>query len=284
VEPEVIFDLREVSFAYPGMPPALRHVSLQVRRGESVALLGANASGKSTLLQLLDGLQFPTQGTIEAFGEPLTEATLQRAAFTRLFRQRVGMMFQHSEVQLFCATVEEELAFAPLQLRLPPEDVQRRVEDMLELLEIAPLRDRSPQTLSGGERKRVALGGLLTASPQVLLLDEPTSGLDPRSQQWLLELLAQLRAAGLTVIAASHDLELAAEIADRGIVLSEQHEVVADGPVREIVGDLDLLLRVNLIHAHAHAHGTVRHVHPHLHGLWHEHEHGNGEPHSHTES
>jgi cobalt/nickel transport system ATP-binding protein len=282
VEPEVIFDLRDVSFAYPGMAPALCDVTLQVRRGESVALLGANASGKSTLLQLLDGLQFPTQGTIEAFGLPLTEDALQRPDFTRLFRQRVGMMFQHSEVQLFCATVEEELAFAPLQLRLGAEEVQRRVEDTLELLEIAPLRDRSPQTLSGGERKRVALGGLLTASPQVLLLDEPTSGLDPRSQQWLLELLAQLREAGLTVIAASHDLELAAEIADRGIVLSEQHEVVADGPVREIVRDLDLLLQVNLIHAHAHAHGTVRHVHPHLHGLWHEHEHGNGEPHSHA--
>lgn len=274
MEPEVIFDLREVSFAYPGMAPVLRNLSLQVRRGESVALLGANASGKSTLLQLLDGLQFPTAGTIQAFGEPLTEAALERTDFARPFRQRVGMMFQHSEVQLFCATVEEELAFAPLQLRMEAEEVQRRVEDTLELLEIAHLRDRSPQTLSGGEQRRVALGGLLTASPQVLLLDEPTSGLDPRSQQWLLELLTQLRAAGLTVIAASHDLELAAEIADRGVVLSEQHEIVASGPVGEIVKDLDLLLRVNLIHAHAHAHGTVRHVHPHLHGLWHEHEHG----------
>ena len=239
-------------------------------------MLGANASGKSTLLQLLDGLQFPSAGVIKAFGEPLTEAVLERPDFSRRFRQRVGMMFQNSEVQLFCGTVEEELAFAPLQLRLPAEEVRRRVEDMLRLLEMAKLRDRSPQSLSGGEKKRVALGGLLTASPQVLLLDEPTAGLDPRSQQWLLELLTQLRGAGMTIVTASHDLELAAEIADRAVVLSEDHRVVADGPAREIAADLDLLLSVNLIHAHAHAHGTYRHVHPHLHGLWHEHEHGHG--------
>jgi cobalt/nickel transport system ATP-binding protein len=113
----------------------------------------------------------------------------------------------------------------------------------------------------------------LTASPQVLLLDEPTAGLDPRSQQWLLELLASLRAAGLTLITASHDLELAPEIADRAVILSEEHRLVASGPLPEIITDLDLLLKVNLIHAHAHAHGTHRHVHPHLHGLWHEHEH-----------
>lgn len=273
---ELVFDLREVSFAYPGAAPALRDLTLQVQPGESLALLGANASGKSTLLQLLDGLQFPTSGTILAFGEPLTEAALERPEFARSFRQRVGMMFQNSDVQLFCATVEEELAFAPLQLRMPADEVRRRVEDTLELLEIEHLRDRSPQTLSGGEQRRVALGGLLTASPQVLLLDEPTSGLDPRSQQWLLELLTQLRAAGLTAITATHDLELAAEMADRAVVLSEDHRLVAQGPVKEILADLDLLLEVNLIHAHAHAHGSLRHVHPHLHGLWHDHEHGHG--------
>lgn len=270
---ETLFALRDVSFAYPGGGPVLREVGLSVAAGESVALLGANASGKSTLLHLLDGLQFPTAGTIQAFGEPLTEAALARPDWSRAFRRRVGMMFQHSEVQLFCATVEEELAFAPLQLRLEPADVRRRVEDTLELLEIAHLRDRSPQALSGGEQKRVALGGLLTAGPQVLLLDEPTSGLDPRSQQWLLELLTQLRATGLTAVTATHDLELAAELSDRAVVLSEDHRLVAEGPVSEIIANLDLLLEVNLIHAHAHAHGSVRHVHPHLHGLWHEHQH-----------
>lgn len=251
----------------------LTNLTLDITRGESLVLLGANASGKSTLLQLLDGLRFATSGSLLAFGEPLTEAALERPNTSRSFRQRVGMMFQHADVQLFCATVEEELAFGPLQLRLPREEVRQRVEDMLHLLEIEKLRDRAPQTLSGGEKKRVALGGLLTASPQVLLLDEPTAGLDPRSQQWLLELLSELRSAGVTLITASHDLELAPEIADRAVILSEDHRLFADGSVSLVTGDLDLLLSANLIHAHAHAHGSYRHVHPHLHGHWHEHTH-----------
>lgn len=271
--PEPVYQLDHVSFAYENARPALHDVTFDVLRGESLVLLGANACGKSTLLSLLDGLEFPTSGTIRAFGEPLTEHSLGQPAFARPFRQRVGMMFQNSEIQLFCGTVEEELAFAPLQLRLPPDQVRGRVEDTLKLLEIENLRDRSPQTLSGGEKKRVALGGLLTASPRVLLLDEPTAGLDPRSQQWLLELLTNLRAAGLTLITASHDLELAPEIADQAIIMSEDHQIVRQGPVREVIEDLDLLLSVNLIHAHAHAHGAHRHFHPHLHGLYHEHEH-----------
>lgn len=268
-----IFDVQTASFAYPNGPAALCDINLTIRSGESVALLGANASGKSTLLHLLDGLHFPVSGVIHAFGEPLTETALDHPEFARRFRQRVQMMFQNADVQLFCATVEDELAFAPLQLRLPLEQVRQRVEDTLRLLDMEALRDRAPQTLSGGEKKRVALGGLLTASPQVLLLDEPTAGLDPRSQQWLLELLFALRQAGLTVVMATHDLELAAELADRAVVLSEEHRIIAEGPVREIITDLDLLLKVNLIHAHAHAHGALRHVHPHLHGLWHEHDH-----------
>ena len=271
--PEPVFQLEHVCFAYENGGLALDDVTFDVVRGESLVLLGANACGKSTLLSLLDGLEFPIRGTIRAFGEPLTEQALEQPAFARNFRRRVGMMFQSSEVQLFCGTVEEELAFAPLQLRLPPDEVRERVEDTLRLLEIEKLRERSPQTLSGGEKKRVALGGLLTASPQVLLLDEPTAGLDPRSQQWLLELLTGLRAAGLTLLTASHDLELAPEIADRALIFSEDHRIVRQAPVREAIEDLDLLLKVNLIHAHAHAHGTLRHFHPHLHGLYHEHQH-----------
>jgi len=261
--------VRNVCYAYPGADLALRDVTLHVARGESVALLGANASGKSTLLQLLDGLLFPQAGTIRAFGEPLTEAALERPQFARDFRRRVGLLFQNTDVQLFCATVEEELAFAPLQLRLPEEEVRQRVEDVLRLLQIEHLRHRPPQTLSGGEKKRVALGGLLTAGPQVLLLDEPTTALDPRSQQWLVELLGDLRTAGLTIIAATHDLTLAPEIADRAVILSEDHTVLATGAVSDLLGNIDLLLQANLIHPHA----THLHIHPHLHDAWHGHPH-----------
>lgn len=268
-----LFTVTNITFAYPGGPPCLREVSFAVAPGERVALLGANGSGKTTLLHLLDGLYFPTAGTITAFGETLTEETLERAPFGPRFRGAVGFLFQHSDAMLFNPTVEEELAFGPLQLRLPAAEIRRRVDDTLALLEITNLRDRPPQALSGGQQKRVALGALLTLSPSVLLLDEPTAGLDPRSQATLLELLDALHAAGVTLITATHDLTLIPHLADRALVLAEDGALAADAPAETVLRDGDLLLSVNLIHAHRHRHGSVEHAHPHVHVLGHEHPH-----------
>jgi len=275
-----IFSVDDVSYAYPGQGPSLAGVSFQVSAGERVALVGANGSGKTTLLQLLDGLYFPQAGSVTAFGERLTEASLDRPPFGPRFRQSVGLLFQNSDAQLFCASVEEELAFAPLQLRWPREAIEQRMRDALELLEIAHLRERSPQNLSGGEKKRVALASLLVVSPSVLLLDEPTAGLDPRSQSLLLEILEQLWESGMTIVTATHDLTLLPHLADRALVLGEDHRLAAAGPAAEILENDDLLLAVNLIHAHTHRHGAVVHLHPHHHITAHEHEHG--EPHHHV--
>lgn len=243
--------------------------------GERLALLGANGSGKSTLLHLLDGLYFPQQDGVTAFGQRLTEAALERPPFGPQFRQAVGFLFQNSDAQLFCATVEEELAFGPLQLRWPKADIRRRIDDTLQLLEIAHLRDRTPQNLSGGEKKRVALASLLVVNPSVLLLDEPTAGLDPRSQSVLLDILEQLHAqTGMTLITATHDLTLLPHLADRALVLGEDHRLAADGSAHAILQDDDLLLAVNLIHAHTHRHGDIVHRHPHHHITEHEHAHG----------
>ncbi len=269
-----VFEVDSVGYGYPGGQVALAGVSARILPGESVALLGANASGKSTLLKLLDGLYFPSQGQVKAFGTPLTEQVMERGEFARSFRRRVGYLFQNTDAMLFSGTVEEELAFGPLQLRLEPEEVGRRVEDVLTLLDLQPLRNRPPHRLSEGEKKRVALGALLTAGPSVLLLDEPTTGLDPRTQQWLVDFLRDLRQTGLTVILATHDLSFAPEVADRALVLTESHELAADGDLRAVLADLDLLLRVNLIHAHTHRHDGGEHEHPHLHGTGHEHQHG----------
>jgi cobalt/nickel transport system ATP-binding protein len=236
-------------------------------------LLGANGSGKSTLLHLLDGLYFPTAGRITALGQALTEEALERSSFGPRFRQAVGFLFQNSEAQLFCATVEEELAFAPLQLRWPKPEIRQRLDDTLQLLEIAHLRERVPQSLSGGEKKRVALASLLVVSPSVLLLDEPTAGLDPRSQATLLDLLDQLHQAGMTCITATHDLTLVPHLADRALVLNEEHRLVADGPAADMLANTVLLHEVNLIHAHRHQHGDLIHAHPHPHILGHDHPH-----------
>jgi cobalt/nickel transport system ATP-binding protein len=268
-----VFEVEHVDYAYPDGAPALRDISFTVGAGERVAILGANASGKSTLLHLLDGLYFAAGGSVTAFGVRLSEERVETPPFSRVFRQQVGLLFQHADAQLFNARVDEELAFGPLQLGLAPPQVRQRVDDVLRLLGIEHLRGRSPQRLSGGEKQKVALGSLLTVAPRVLLLDEPSAGLDPRSQQWLLEFLEVLHHSGVTLVIASHDLALVPEVADRALVLSEDHRLVGDAPVAQVLGDLDLLLSVNLIHAHAHAHGELVHVHPHLHEAGHEHPH-----------
>jgi cobalt/nickel transport system ATP-binding protein len=168
---ECLLALDQVSFQYPGGPPVLHSLSLGVHRGESVAVLGANGCGKSTLLSILDGLLFPTSGIYEAFGARITEKRLASEEFNRHFRSRVGLVFQNSDVQLFCPTVRDELSFGPLQLDLPQEQVLERSQDVLALLEIGQLADRAPFSLSGGEKKKVAIASVLTMNPEVLLLD-----------------------------------------------------------------------------------------------------------------
>jgi cobalt/nickel transport system ATP-binding protein len=268
-----VFTVDEASYAYPGCGPSLDRVSLTIGQGERVALLGANGSGKSTLLCLLDGLYFPTSGTITALGETLTEEALERTSFGPRFRRAVGFLFQNSDAQLFCPTVEAELSFGPLQLRLPTDEIRQRITDTLALLGLEQLRDRCPQNLSGGEKKRVALASLLAVSPSVLLLDEPTAGLDPRSQSVLLEILEGLSEAGITLVTATHDLALAPHLADRAIVLGEDHRIAADAPVDVVLRGTELLLAVNLIHAHRHAHGGEVHEHAHRHVMAHDHRH-----------
>jgi len=268
-----LFELKDVSYYYLNKIPALREVSLKIQAGERVAILGANGSGKSTLMHILDGLIYPSSGQVLAFGQELTERRLEDPQFNREFRSKVGFLFQNPDVQLFCPNVWDEIAFGPLQLQLPREEIRRRVEDVLEMLGIGELRDRPPYALSGGEKRKVAIGSVLSLNPQVLILDEPTNGLDPRTQQWLIELLAELHLAGKTLITATHDLSIVDEIADRVLVMNESHRLVAEGPPSRILNDYHLLLEVNLIHEHVHRHGDIIHHHGHAHLFTHDHPH-----------
>ena len=184
----------------------------------------------------------------------------------------MGFVFQNSDVQLFSPTVFEEIAFGPLQLNATPEEVKTRVEDVLEMMDITKLRDRSPHTLSGGEKKKVCIATVLVNNPDVLLLDEPSAGLDPRTQLWLVELLQELGQGGKTVITATHDLEIIEQISKRAIVMGEDHSVKVDGDADKVLNDYEFLLAANLIHEHTHLHGKV--VHEHLHAHMEEHRHG----------
>ncbi len=246
-----VFEMYGVAYAYEGKQTALDSVDLTIQAGESLVVLGANGCGKSTLLKLLDGLYFPSEGSISAFGKPLTEEALRDDEYNFAFRRRVGLVFQDPDVQLFSPSVLDEVAFAPLQLGFPRPEVNRRIDAALAALRIEKLRDRAPHRLSGGEKRRVALASLLTLEPEVWLLDEPTTGLDPRSQSWLVEFIIDQQKRGRTMITATHDLSVAEEIASRVCVFSEDHQIAAIGKPDEILNDHELLHRCNLAHYHA---------------------------------
>jgi cobalt/nickel transport system ATP-binding protein len=260
-----VFALAGVSFRYADGVAALRDVTLEIAAGERVALLGANGSGKSTLLKVLAGIAMPSGGEVRAFGAPLTAETLRAASAAAAFRRRVGIVFQSADAMLFNPTVRDEIAFGPLHLGLTQEEACERVDELLRLLELGPLADRAPYRLSGGEQKKVALAAVLATAPDVLLFDEPTAGLDPRTQDWLVEFLQRLHQSGKTIVLATHQLGELPRLADRAVVLGEDHTVAAQLPVATLLSDRDLLLRVNLIHEHAHLHGGVLHSHAHAH-------------------
>jgi len=260
----MLFDIDHVTFGYEGVT-ALDDLSLSIAHGSRVAVLGANGSGKSTLLRLLDGLCFPQTGSVRFRGEPLAEPRFAEDDFACGFRREVGLVFQNPDVQLFNPTVFDEVAFGPLQLRWPKDEVRERVAGILHRLRISHLRDRVPHRLSGGEKKRVALASVLVLDPAVLLLDEPTASLDPRSQSQIIDLLVEWGGGAKSVIVATHNLADLEDIADRCCVL-ESGRLAADGVPAEILRDHDLLERANLVHAHRHRHASgVMHFHPHEH-------------------
>lgn len=259
-----IFRVDNVSYAYKDGKKALDRVSLSISEGESLTIIGTNGCGKSTLLYLLDGLLEPAFGAISAFGKPLESSEDG-------FRQKVSLLFQNPQIQLFSLSVWDELCFGPLQLGLGETEMETRASDILTLLGIEHLRDRGPWNLSGGEMKKVALGTCLSINPEVFLLDEPTTGLDPRSQVEFIDLIIGLRKAGKTVITATHDLGIIQDISDKTIVLGEDHRVMLEGKPWEVIKNTDALLRANLIHTRTHRHSWY--VHEHTSSGMHEHEH-----------
>lgn len=274
---ETIFDLRDVSYTYLRRFEALIGVTLSIHAGEQVAILGANGSGKSTLLSILNALSYPTSGEFYAFGTRVKEEvfdTLEDNEFNRFFRKKVGFLFQNPDIQLFSSTVFDEIAFGPLQLDLPPDEVQKRTEEVIGMLGIENLRDRAPHMLSGGEKKKVCIASILSTNPDVLLLDEPSGGLDPRTKTWLIGLIQDLAKCGKTIITATHDLDIVEQISTRAIVVGEDHTIKADSDCASVMSNLDLLMAANLIHRHMHRHGKLLHEHLHAHTQEHDHVHG----------
>jgi cobalt/nickel transport system ATP-binding protein len=241
-----MIELRDVSFSYPESP-ALRGLDLLVGAGESLALVGPNGSGKSSLLKLLCGLLPSFSGSYRFDGEAVTGASLSNERFSKAFHRRVGFLFQDSDVQLFCASVYDEIAFGPRQMGLCEEEVAARVGDLLSLFGLERYESRVPYHLSGGEKRKVALASVLALNPEALCLDEPMGGLDPKTKRALAGLIASLNAAGKTVICATHDFGYVEGLFRRAVVFSGEGRIVRDGPYAEVLADRAFLSAMNIV-------------------------------------
>jgi len=268
---EEIISLKNIDYSYYGKIPALKNINLSVNKGDMFAIIGLNGSGKSTLLHIINALIFPDSGYVLFDGNPVTEISLKDKSFGIQFRQRMGYIFQHPDIQLFCPTVFDELLFGPLQMNLSLDTAKERAEQTLSYLGIGHLRERPVYMLSGGEKKRVAIASVLTMNPDVLLVDEPLSSLDPKTQTFFIELLIELNEAGKTIIFTTHQLDLIEHLQPKVAVLSDEHTIKKTGPASEILDDEELLISVNLIHEHIHKHGKEEHKHYHSHYVFHKH-------------
>ena len=239
--------VRGLRYQYEDGTVALNGVDFRLEEGETVALLGANGSGKTTFALHLNGL-LSGQGTVEVCGLPVNTKNLVTV------RRKIGLVFQDSESQLFMPTVLEDVAFGPQQLGLGDTEVAKRVQKALAQVGLAGFGRRATHHLSHGEKRRVCLAGVLACEPAVLVLDEPTSDLDPRGRREFKALLRQIPA---TKLIATHDLELVVELCSRAIVL-DGGSVVVDGPMFELLNDEKLMLEHGLERPH-----ILRHQHPH---------------------
>lgn len=232
--------VEHIHFTYPSGTEALKGVTLEIRDGEFVALIGENGAGKSTLVRHFNGLLKPT------IGEVYVDSVNTRKASVAELSRSVGLVFQNPDHQLFCETVEEEIAFGLRNFGYKDEAIAERVTQTLELLDLARYRKTSPFMLSGGERKRVALAAVLAWDPKTVVLDEPTIGQDYAQKEKLRQFVTQLNARGRTVVMVTHDVEFVADCAPRVVVMSGGR-IVADGPAREILTDSEVLLKASII-------------------------------------
>jgi len=238
----MLFKLENLSHQYSDGTLALDNVSLSFEKGERIALLGTNGSGKTTLLHHLNGILKPTSGKVFFEDKPLAYDSKSLLDL----RRRVGFIFQDPNDQLFAPTVKQDVAFGPLNLGQPTDQVKKAVDEALERVGMAEFAEKPPHFLSLGQKKRVALAGVLAMQPEVLIMDEPTSNLDPRATSEILHLLLRLnKEQGLTLLLATHDVDMVPLFANKLYILSKG-KLVSEGSPAELFSDAELIRGVNL--------------------------------------
>ena len=238
---QIHLETKNLSFTYPDGTEALKNVNIQIKKGEKIAIMGPNGAGKSTLFSHFNGLSEPTSGHVEIDGEKIV--------FTReellKVRQKVGIVFQDPNDQLFAPTVKEDVAFGPMNLGLDYDEVNARIKEALEMVGMSGFEDKTPHHLSGGQQKRVAIAGIIAMRPEIMILDEPTAGLDPEGVDKVLNILNKLNEEGMSIIISSHDIEMVNHFADKIFVLYGG-EIIAKGDKHQIFSDNELLKKAHL--------------------------------------
>ncbi|HOJ96030.1 MAG TPA: ATP-binding cassette domain-containing protein [Methanospirillum sp.] len=235
-----IIETQDLCHTYKGNIHALKNISFIAPRNTRIAIIGPNGAGKSTLFKHFNGVLKPTSGKVLIRGEPITKENIREV------RRTVGLVFQNPDDQIFSPTVEQDVAFGPTNMGLDDEAVRHRVSEALRTVGLSEYRTRVPHHLSGGEKKRVAIAGIIAMEPQVLVLDEPTAGLDPQGIREIIRFIREVSVKyGMTVIFSTHDISLVAELAEY-IYVMNNGSFVAEGTVAEIFSQPDLLTSVRL--------------------------------------
>lgn len=236
-----MLEARNISYSYDDDSQALKNVSLKINDGEMAAILGKNGAGKSTLFLHFNGIHEPDDGEILIDGETLK---YNKKALLKC-RQKVGIVFQNPDNQIFAPSVEEDVAFGPLNLKLPMDEVQNRVEEALKRVGMEGFEKKAPHHLSGGQKKRVAIAGILAMSPEIMILDEPTAGLDPQGAIKIMNLLSELNREGITIVISTHDVDLVSKYVNKIFVMADG-EIIGEGTPKEIFSNEDLIEKANL--------------------------------------
>lgn len=230
-----------LSFTYPDGTQALKNINIEIEKGEKVAIIGPNGAGKSTLFSHFNGLTEPTSGCVKIEGKPIS---FEKDELLKV-RQKVGIVFQDPNDQLFAPTVKEDIAFGPMNLGLIYDEVEKRVEDALKMVGMENYEDKTPHHLSGGQQKRIAIAGIIAMKPELMILDEPTAGLDPDGVEKVLNIMNQLNEEGMTLIISSHDIDMISKYADKIFVLYNG-EIIESGNKNKIFSDMELLKKAHL--------------------------------------
>lgn len=230
-----------LSFTYPDGTQALKNINIEIEKGEKVAIIGPNGAGKSTLFSHFNGLTEPTSGCVKIEDKPIS---FEKDELLKV-RQKVGIVFQDPNDQLFAPTVKEDIAFGPMNLGLSYGEVEKRVEDALKMVGMENYEDKTPHHLSGGQQKRIAIAGIIAMKPEIMILDEPTAGLDPDGVEKVLNIMNQLNKEGMTLIISSHDIDMISKYADKIFILYNG-EIIESGNKNKIFSDMELLKKAHL--------------------------------------